>query len=136
MKSRALLIVRATCAPEQAEAFNAWYNGEHLPDILRSIPGILRARRFAPLPDTGSEQEYLTIYEFSDERGPERFLAHPAIPRLVAEYDARWAVHSTRTRAAFREVCQLRPADVGRPGSVPPLQQSTDPVSPRRRGDP
>ena len=57
-----LLLVGLTVPPEHDEEFNAWYDTEHIP-YLAAVPGVLRARRFAPV--DGSKQ-YLAVYEFAD----------------------------------------------------------------------
>ena len=44
-----LLMVQVTCAPQNLEAFNLWYNS-HLPNLLR-IPGYLWAQRYVGLDD-------------------------------------------------------------------------------------
>ena len=56
-----LLLVGLTVPPEHDEEFNAWYDNEHIP-YLGAVPGVLRARRFAPV--DGSKQ-YLAVYELA-----------------------------------------------------------------------
>ncbi|MFC2038908.1 hypothetical protein ACFLUG_03965 [Chloroflexota bacterium] len=54
--------------------FNAWYNTEHIPDLL-SIPGFVSVRRFAldekvipPITDRGGvSSQYLTIWDLESE---------------------------------------------------------------------
>lgn len=73
--STCLLFVQMTAKPDQEQAFNAWYEGEYIPAFVRDIPGIVRARRFAPLSGDGdSARSYLTIYEFQDESSLRRGL--------------------------------------------------------------
>jgi hypothetical protein len=43
----ALLLVGISPPPGYEEEFEAWYNLEHIPYLSR-VPGVLRARRFAP----------------------------------------------------------------------------------------
>ena len=62
----ALLLVGIAPPPGYEEEFEAWYNLEHLPALAR-VPGVLRARRFAPV--DGSKR-YLAVYELADAEIP------------------------------------------------------------------
>jgi hypothetical protein len=42
--------------------FNAWYDAEHIPDVL-ALPGFLRAERFEVHPLGNEPMRYLTVYE-------------------------------------------------------------------------
>jgi hypothetical protein len=53
--------------------FNAWYDAEHVPDVL-ALPGFLRAERFAVHPLGDEPMRYLTVYEVEAE-SPEDVLA-------------------------------------------------------------
>jgi hypothetical protein len=53
-----LLLVGMTPGPEVETAFNAWYDGEHLP-VLARVPGVLCARRFRT---GGGGRSYLALY--------------------------------------------------------------------------
>jgi hypothetical protein len=60
------------------EAFNAWYDGEHVPAILQHVEGISRVSRFRvsgdPTADGPASLPYLAIYEF--DRPPGEVLAN------------------------------------------------------------
>lgn len=43
----------------QDEAFNMWYDGQHVPDVL-AVPGFTSARRFVTEQD--GERQYLALY--------------------------------------------------------------------------
>ena len=60
--TKAVLLVGLAVPPEREEEFHAWYNTEHIP-FLSAVPGVLRARRFAP---TDGSRRYLAVYEFAD----------------------------------------------------------------------
>lgn len=62
----AALFVGLKVPAAQDEEFNAWYNTEHIPN-LAAVPGVLRARRFAPI--DGSKQ-YVAVYELADAGVP------------------------------------------------------------------
>jgi hypothetical protein len=70
--ARALLVVHLEAPPEIDEEFNAWYNTEHMPPLLRAA-GFLRIRRFKALE---GEPTYVTLYDTTSwddyARMPER----------------------------------------------------------------
>jgi hypothetical protein len=62
-----LYIVESNCAdPAKEEAFNEWYNGTHLPDVLKT-PGIVRAVRYQRLDTSEGQAKYLTLYEIETD---------------------------------------------------------------------
>lgn len=62
----AALFVGLQVPVEQDEEFNAWYNTEHIPN-LSAVPGVLRARRFAPV---DGSRKYVAVYELSSPEVP------------------------------------------------------------------
>jgi antibiotic biosynthesis monooxygenase (ABM) superfamily enzyme len=63
MAKRGLLIVMASIAPEREEAFNRWYNEDHLPKMLERMPGILSGRRYK-ITEGEERYQFIAIYEF------------------------------------------------------------------------
>lgn len=57
-----VLLIGLSPPPEREEEFHAWYNLEHIP-FLSAVPGVLRARRFAPVDGSKS---FLAVYELGD----------------------------------------------------------------------
>jgi len=99
MSGKALFIVRAKIAPEKEEAFNEWYNREHVHDVLK-VPGCLRARRYKDL--TGKEEyPYMAVYEFDSEASLKAFLEGEALQALIRDYDAHWKGFSERVRGVW-----------------------------------
>ena len=67
----AMFVVKATIAPEQEAAFNAWYDGVRSAEAAR-VPGCTGMRRYAALPldsaHAGAEPwQYMVCYEFDSE---------------------------------------------------------------------
>jgi hypothetical protein len=60
----ALLVASMNVDPANEDAFNTWYNTEHLPQ-LAAVPGVLCARRFRAT-DTEPERRYLALYHLRD----------------------------------------------------------------------
>jgi len=58
-KGRGIFLVYTDVDPKYEEEFNAWYNTEHLPDLLR-LPGFLEAARYVAYK---GGPKYLAVYE-------------------------------------------------------------------------
>lgn len=77
-KDRFLFMVMTNCTPGDDDAFNAWYNDVHVPDIL-DVPGFTAAQRF-------------------------RFVDHPALGDYPFRYLAIYEVAADQVEAAFAEM--------------------------------
>ena len=62
-EARALMTVWLHVAPEREEEFNAWYDTEHLPQVV-ALPGFVLGRRCAC---EGATPRYLAWYDTADE---------------------------------------------------------------------
>ena len=62
-EAKALMTAWTHVAPEHEAEFNAWYDSEHLPEIV-ALPGFLSARRYAC---EGAVPKYLAWYDAADE---------------------------------------------------------------------
>jgi hypothetical protein len=60
--AKALLCVGLEPEPAYEEEYNAWYNDEHIPFLIK-VPGVLRARRFRALE---GGPKYLAVYELTE----------------------------------------------------------------------
>jgi hypothetical protein len=58
LEKQILLIVRTDVAPEMEDAFNRWYNEEHIP-LLIKVPGVLWAKRGM---NKGKGHKYIAVY--------------------------------------------------------------------------
>jgi hypothetical protein len=68
--AEALLVVSMNVAPEAEEEFNAWYDTEHLPALVR-VPGVICGRRFRS--ETG-QPRYVAAYHLE---GRETYASEP-----------------------------------------------------------
>jgi hypothetical protein len=90
----AFFVVRATVTdPAQRNAFDAWYEREHLPDAIKSF-GARKAWRFWSLADPAVHQ---ATYQFDDEAALDRAMKSEDLKRLVADFNRDWP-NVTRTR--------------------------------------
>jgi hypothetical protein len=97
-----LFVVRATIAKGQEEAFNRWYNEEHLPQVLR-YNGAVSGRRYRRI--AGDDRyDYMAVYEFASEAVLQRFLASDDLKALRAEYDQHFGAVSERVGSGWMQV--------------------------------
>jgi hypothetical protein len=76
--AQALITTWTHVAPEHEAAFNAWYDGEHVPGLV-ALPGFMLGRRYVC---EGATPKYLAWYDTADEAvepGPHfaRYIANP-----------------------------------------------------------
>lgn len=97
-----LFVVRATITREKEAAFNAWYNSEHAPQVLR-YNGAVSARRYKRI--IGDDKfEYMAVYEFASEEVFRRFMASDDLKALRAEYDKHFGTVSERVGNGYVQV--------------------------------
>ncbi len=98
----ALFTVKATITADRENAFNEWYNHEHIPDVFK-FTGLVSARRYkAIVPE--DKFQYIAVYEFESEETLHQFLKSEHLAWLRKEYDARFGSVSERQRAAYVQV--------------------------------
>lgn len=69
MTKHVFMIITEAPSPEEEEAFEAWYLGRHMPDVL-AVPGFTAAQRYRLAPDPKLPEaptKFLTIYEMECE---------------------------------------------------------------------
>lgn len=71
MSKHLFMIITQAPPAEEAEAFESWYVGRHMPDVL-AVPGFAAAQRYRLAPDAADPDapgRYVTIYEMeTDDR--------------------------------------------------------------------
>lgn len=87
MDKKGLLIIMAQVKPEDEEAFNKWYNEDHLPKAIERFPGVLSGRRYKIL-EGEEEYQYLALYEFESYETMHATVHSEVIQGLIQEYDA------------------------------------------------
>lgn len=107
MPGNALLLIRLDVDPAIDEEFNVWYHEEHIPNMLRNVPGFLSGRRYraVPLPPAteanAGQQTYLALYELADAgvvESPAYWAARPS--------SAAASERSKRMYGAFRNLAR------------------------------
>ena len=97
----AWLIVRAEVAEADRDAFDRWYEAEHLPDARAAFDARSASRGWSDV-DPGV---HLAFYEFADLASARAALSGDALGRLIAKFDRNFP-EVKRTR----EVVEIRQA--------------------------
>ena len=101
----ALLIVRAEVRDASVrDAFDRWYQDEHLQDALAAFD----ARRAWRGWSRDDADVHLACYEFDSVEAAEAVMDSDALRAMIAEFDRRWGERVTRTREIV-SVSQLLP---------------------------
>jgi hypothetical protein len=58
-----LVVLSDPKTPDQEEAYNTWYDHQHMPDVLR-VPGFVAAQRFVRVGGNWNLPRYLVIFQF------------------------------------------------------------------------
>ncbi len=87
MENKGLFIVKANVKPEQEDAFNRWYDEDHMPKALNRFPGVISGRRYKIM-DGGDGYNYMALYEFESEAKMNETMKSDAIQVLIQEFDA------------------------------------------------
>tara|TARA_B100000674_G_scaffold234515_1_gene192759 strand:+ start:247 stop:555 length:309 start_codon:yes stop_codon:yes gene_type:complete len=98
----AYLIVRAEVEEASREAFDRWYENEHLPEAHRDFKAVSAFRGWSDV-DPGV---HLAYYEFSDLAAANAILNSDLIKEFIKEFDRHWEGKVVRSRETF-EVKQI-----------------------------
>jgi hypothetical protein len=97
----ACFIVRAQVVdPLVKEAFDKWYQDEHLPDAMKAFGATGAWRGWSDL----DPSVHYAYYEFEDVAKARAVPGSEAIKPLIAEFDRAWGKKVVRTREVVRVV--------------------------------
>src|SRR5437763_13692394 len=80
-----LFVVKATIRQDREDAFNRWYNEEHVPQVLQ-WKGVVSARRYRAILGEDTYQ-YMAVYELVNEANFRALTESDHMKALRAEYD-------------------------------------------------
>jgi antibiotic biosynthesis monooxygenase (ABM) superfamily enzyme len=104
MDKKGLFIVMAKVNPEDEDAFNRWYNEEHLPRALERFPGVLSGRRYKIL-EGEDEYKFLALYEFESYDKMHAAVNSDIIKQLVKEYNEAFGEGGRKRLLAIQLKC-------------------------------
>ncbi len=90
----AYLIVRAEVPQTDHDAFDHWYENEHLPDAKAAFKALSASRGWS----AETQGVHFAFYEFPDLQKAESVVSSTQIQTLIAEFDRVWQGRVTRTR--------------------------------------
>ena len=90
----AYLIVRAEVDPSVKDAFDVWYENEHLPDALKAFNALSAKRGWSSV----EANVHIAFYEFSDLAAANTLINSAILKGFIAEFDRHWAGKVERTR--------------------------------------
>ncbi len=86
MAKKGLFIVMAKVPPEKEDAYNRWYNEDHMPKALERFPGVISGRRYK-ITDGGDGYNYLAIYEYESFEKLMETAKSDSLKKLIQEYN-------------------------------------------------
>ncbi len=87
MENKGVFIVMAKVETGQEDAFNRWYDEDHMPKALNRFPGVISGRRYK-ITDGGDGYNYMALYEFESQEKLTETMKSDAIQGLIQEFDA------------------------------------------------
>ena len=96
----AFLIVRAEVDPSVKDAFDAWYQHEHLPEAVEAFGATSAWRGWSSVNDNVP----MAFYEFMEPADVNRVMGSDALKRMVGELDRHWQDKVTRTSEVVESV--------------------------------
>ena len=99
----AYFIVRAVVDPDARDAFDAWYENEHLPDAVAALGAASASRGWRDVEDN----VHIAYYEFPDLAAVRRVMASDALKGMIAEFSRHWDGKVTRTRDAVEIIQKI-----------------------------
>ena len=96
----AFLIVRAEVDPAVRDAFDAWYQDEHLPDAVEAFGAAGAWRGWSDVNDN----VHVAFYEFAELADVRRVMASEALRRMIGEFDRHWQGRVTRARDVVESI--------------------------------
>lgn len=90
----AYLIVRAEVGEADRDAFERWYETEHLPDARTAFQALSARRGWSDV----TAGVHIAIYEFPSLERVREIVGSDGIRALIAEFDRVWQGRVTRSR--------------------------------------
>jgi hypothetical protein len=98
-----ILIVELPVPRGREEEWNAWYHTVHIPDVLRSVAGVMSSRRYR-LVAGDNEYVYLVIHEFESSEKLLAYHGSAAVAERWADYGRQWGMPAVFRRRGFEPV--------------------------------
>ena len=99
----AYFIVRGEVDLAARDAFDAWYETEHLPDAVNTLGAASASRGWSDV----EENVHIALHEFPDMAAVRQMMASDALKGMIAELSRHWDGKVTRTRDAVEMIQKI-----------------------------
>jgi hypothetical protein len=99
-----ILIIELPVPAGRETEWNAWYEGEHIPDFLATVEGAVRSTRYRLLGQPDDGISYLVVHEFATLDALRAFVASTLLHGRLDDYERRWGQPAVYRRRAFEPV--------------------------------
>jgi uncharacterized protein (TIGR02118 family) len=86
-KKHMINIVTTQCQPQDEARFNQWYNGTHIP-MLMKYKGVKRVARYKILGTEGPQ--FIAVYHFESKQDFDSFTHSPEFKAAIEEMNQSW----------------------------------------------
>lgn len=100
---RAYFVVRAVVGEADRDAFDTWYEKEHLPDAVKAFSANRAWRAW----NKTDPSVHVAFYEFDDVQKADAIQSSDAIKGLIAEFDKTWGGRVQRSREIIEVVGEI-----------------------------
>jgi hypothetical protein len=105
-----ILVIELPVPDGREEEWNAWYEGEHIPDFLATVEGAVRSTRYRLLGPPQDGITYLVVHEFASLDALRAFADSGLLRGRLGDYTQRWGEPPVYRRRAFEPVFHDRAA--------------------------
>lgn len=107
MEALPLLVVELPVPVAGDAEWSRWYHEEHIPDVLRSVDGVVRSRRYRLI---GGQDEfrYLVTHEFASTEQLRVYQDSAQVGDRWGEYERLWGRPAHYRRRSFEPVYEQR----------------------------
>jgi len=95
--ARAVLAIELPVPAGREDEWNRWYHDEHIPDMWRSVPGVVRSVRY----EIVGAQRYVALHEFESEQKLRDYLDSGLMDSRWQLYEDQWGAAPSALRRGF-----------------------------------
>ena len=107
MDALPLLVVELPVPAAGDAEWTRWYHDEHIPDVLRSVDGVVRSRRYR-LVGGQDEYRYLVTHEFSSVDKLRTYQDSAQVDNRWVDYERLWGLPASFRRRGFEPIFEQR----------------------------
>ncbi len=106
MEPLPLLVVELPVPSGREEDWNRWYHEVHIPDVLRSVDGAVRSRRYRLVAGDDTFR-YLVHHEFESVEKLRHYHDSTQVNERWQDYEQQWGLPARYRRRSFEPIFAL-----------------------------